>query len=128
MTELIQRQLNEQWVEEIDGVKHMYKVLPCKDGNPCLGCDFGYFDMDVEHVRIHICSCKIRCDDNGKYIIKDLGVLCDGFLPEERTGLYPEIENLRNETFIVSVRTDDVIVICYGNTLQEAKDAWNRRA
>ncbi len=61
-------------------------------------------------------------------IIKDLGIIRDGCLPEERTGLYPEIENWKNETFIVSLRTYDVIVICYGNTLQEAKDAWNRRA
>ncbi|NCC14692.1 MAG: hypothetical protein EOM32_15115, partial [Spirochaetia bacterium] len=118
----MERKLNEQWVEEIDGKKHMYKALPCKDGKPCHGCDFGYFDMDVEHVRIHICSCKIHCDDNGKYIIKDLGILNeDGCLPAPwDSAKYPKITVLIGNVYNIEVMEGFWFMQVRGDTLEKA--------
>ena len=135
-----EHKIGDQGVEEIDGKKHMLKALPCKDRLPCHGCDFGYFDMDEQHVRVHTCKCKIFCDDNGQYIIKDLGILNeDGCLPSP-WGSYPKIIHEVNQTRIENgedvhydnlwcVEIHEPVLVCTDEYLteQEAIDAWNRR-
>jgi len=68
-----------------------------------------------------------------QYEKKDLGpVNGDGCLAEERTGLFPEhvIEKHLNGKYLYKfyVFAFGVNVTTYGETMQEAKDAWNRRA
>ena len=133
------RQSGEQWVEVIDGKKHMYKAVE----NPyetCQGCTFGCESCGV----CHYCladggKCPVNKMD---MVIKDLGILNeDGCLPEERTGKYPTIKD-RNEyegwrlfhiwdcIVCEKIGNDDeaIEIRVSALTRQEAIDRWNRRA
>jgi len=74
-----------------------------------------------------------KCTFVGEYISKskDLGpVNEDGYLAEERTGLFPETKGVFGDdwaNYTVFVKSGGVYVGCHAPTLQEAKDIWNRR-
>lgn len=128
------RKLGEQWVEEIDGKKHMLKAV--KQTNKCSGCVFNTGIWCTDHNQSE------RDFNFSTMIIKDLGILNeDGCLPEERTGKYPTIKD-RNEhegwlllhiwDCIVCEKIGDddeaIEIRVSALTRQEAIDRWNRRA
>ena len=113
------RKLNEQW---IDGGR-MYKAVPSVD--VCDGCC--YLDISVYPHERTCGECKTGTDE---LIVKDLGpVNEDGCLAEERSGLFPEIKHQRYVPVRWSclVMDDFGYVRTFGDTKQEAIDAWNRR-
>ena len=115
------RQLGEQWVE--DG--RMWKVVP---SGLCDGCAFNMGCLQNGGVRCKNGHCVTKQGH-----VKDLGpVNEDGCLAEERTGLFPVVENRFHNLWAVTVSIDDFVktvqVTCYGDNKQEAIDAWNRRA
>ncbi len=106
-------QLNDQWIETIDGEAHMVKA-----------------------VRIR--ELLINSNHPTGIVYQDLGILRDGLLPEERTGEYPTLARkidfetmgwvwvaevwgkvLDGATFNITVKAQ---------TKQQAINAWNRRA
>lgn len=129
----MERKLNEQWIEELDGKRHMLKAV--QSDHLCSGCAF---------------SCTTFCRDplmserdidcSKMIIIKDLGILnASGFLPIpfDVPDVYPKYpvinEYCRNidgipELFQVSYSHMNCH-INFGiyNTKQQAIDAWNRR-
>ena len=127
---MAEHKLNEQWVEEIDGKKHMLKAV--QSDHLCSGCAF---------------SCTTFCRDplmserdidcSKMIIIKDLGVLNDdGCLPSPWGG-YPKIVRVGREDFCTykvrfylknEVVYGFTLIEVTGNTRQEAIDVWNRRA
>ena len=131
------RQSGEQWVEVIDGKKHMLKAVE----NPyetCQGCTFGCESCDV----CHYCladggKCPVNKMD---MVIKDLGILNeDGCLPSPLGG-YPkiihEVDQNRTENGddvhydnLWCVEIHEPFLICTNEypTEQQAVDAWNRR-
>ena len=120
------REINEQWIEEgSDGKMHMYKAV---EGIHCSGC---CYDEGDRGCYISGLGCPT---DNGEtdLVVRDLGpVNEDGCLAEERTGLFPVVENRFHNLWAVTVSIDDFVknvqVTCYGDTKQQAIDAWNRR-
>jgi Lar family restriction alleviation protein len=116
------RQLGEQWVEELDGKKHMLKAVP--PIHLCSGCVFS---------NKALCSDPMMSErdiDCSKMIVKDLGVLNEnGVLPCPFCGSYPELFTTfwRNASAIsctsCGCTSDDEY-----KSLQQAIDAWNRRA
>jgi len=142
------RELNEQWVEVIDGKRHMLKAVPplsiydgkSINGRTCHGCSF--VDEWDDDCTLKNPPCRISEHKAGPFIIKDLGILNeDGCLPEERTGKYPTIKD-RNEYegWLLLHIWDCIVCEKIGNddeaieirvsalTRQEAIDRWNRRA
>ena len=124
------RQLGEQWIEEIDGKRHMVKAV--KQTNKCSGCIFctSYWcGNPIQNEREFDCSTMI---------IKDLGILNDdGLLPCPFCGEYPVVENAY-EGFgytppdgywrVYHCSNDNhEISISSGKRRQESIDAWNRR-
>jgi len=126
----MERKLNEQWIEVIDGQEHMVKAIEPTDlCQGCLfngnsgGCWWSCFDDE--------------CEMGSRFIIKDLGILNeDGCLPSPWGG-YPKIVRVGREGFCTyKVRFylnhegvyGSTLVEVTGNTRQEAIDAWNRRA
>ena len=113
---MAERQLNEQWVEKgSDGKMHMYKAVE----GPCERCDISY-----------TCNLSVDCHMGRGLIAKDLGILNDdGCLPCPFCGSYPELFTtfLRNASAIsctsCGCTSDDEY-----KSLQQAIDAWNRRA
>lgn len=96
------RKLGDQWIEVIDGKEHMLKCTGLAD------------DMSI--------------------IIKDLGILREGKLPSS-FGVYPTTEapSEENEPWCLYawLAKDGKIIRkeqAWGETEQEVKDAWNRRA
>ena len=120
------RKLGEQWVEYIYGKNHMVKNVFNGSGNKvCFHCTFS--DIDWRSPSHVICRYGKPCPIKEGYI-KDLGIVNDeGCLPEERTGLYPTIRPFENSKWCVAVRDIKITVLAYGDTRQEAIDAWNRR-
>ena len=139
------RILGEQWIEEVDGVRHMVKVAEPHDdswwdriaecdGGTCAGACALYEKCKASGNMEDFCpvaeSSPERSDYDDVYI-KDLGpVNEEGCLAEERTGLFPKISRLEIDdcVWVAAVHDDFVTVMAYGNTEQEAIDAWNRRA
>lgn len=114
MSELIQRQLNEQWIEVIDGKRHMCKAVK----GVCENCGVS-----------HLCNLSADCPMALDLIAKDLGILKDGLLPCPFCGEYPEV--IRDELFGWESFCDGVghYAVCrYFKTSKQAIDAWNRRA
>ena len=96
-------------------------------GSICHGCSF--VDSMDDDCTLPDPPCK-RCIN--KPIIRDLGpVNEDGVLAEERTGLFPVVENHFHNLWVVTLITNDfpkiIQVSCYGATKQQAIDAWNWR-
>lgn len=130
---MAERQLNEQWVEELDGKKHMLKCVKQKAEishidekiHPCHKCFFQMDDYDCAYP-----SNDWKCDMEKGTIIKDLGILNENdVLPCPFCGSYPELFTtfLRNASAIACTScgctSDDEY-----KSLQQAVDAWNRRA
>ena len=137
------RELNEQWVELIDGQEHMVKLVEGKvdRANRCGGCAFRNEYKKLCEIRggvKHIS--EVGCARQ-HLIIKDLGVLNeDGCLPSPLGG-YPkiihEVDQNRTENGedvhydnLWCVEIHEPFLICTNEypTKQEAIDAWNRRA
>ena len=112
------RQLNEQWIEVIDGKKHMLKAVK----GPCEKCDIS-----------HTCNLSADCHMERGLIAKDLGILNeDGCLPSD-FGVYPEVYEhvlMGINGYMVKAYISDPHVgkYAWGKTKQQAIDAWNRRA
>ena len=91
------RKLGEQWVEEIDGKKHMLKAV---EGENCTGCAFGKMHKGSGLNNIHVCDREDDCPlEYSDTVVKDLGVLNeDGCLPSPWGG-YPKIVRVGSEGF-----------------------------
>ena len=136
------KELGDQWIEEIDGKKHMVKaVTPYRD-NKCDGCSF------LCSVGLKTIECKVesiigcKMDINQRpcpvfarnLIIKDLGLVNElGCLPNPwNDKKYPTIYsigdgvNFEIEWFVES-DNGTTHAKAYGKTRQEAIDAWNQR-
>jgi hypothetical protein len=127
----MERKLNEQWIEELDGKRHMLKAVP--PIHLCSGCVFS---------NKALCSDPLMSErdiDCSKMIVKDLGILNDdGLLPCPFCGEYPLVENAYEG--VSGHNTPDGFwrISCFGKnhemaffsgkTRQQAIDAWNRRA
>ena len=115
------REIGEQWIEN----GRMYKAVSGKFN--CLGCSLDNGSVMCIHKNI------VECREGQNFIIHDLGpVNEDGCLAEERTGLFPVVENHFHNLWVVTLITNDfpkiIQVSCYGATKQQAIDAWNWRA
>jgi len=122
------KKIGEQWIEDIDGKKHMLKAVNYSDG--CNGCIFLRYDPD----EFYTCNRgRLGCPVDDGMIIKDLGVLNeDGCLPCPFCGEYPEIQGGGLS------RAEGYLVFCDGTShsvtagafiaKQEAINEWNRRA
>ena len=126
------RELNEQWVEVIDGKMHMLKAVQSVDIGACTACDFEGQESKCAGFPNSVCG-----SNSNSFIIKDLGVLNDdGCLPSPWGG-YPKIVRVGREDFCTykvrfylknEVVYGFTLIEVTGNTRQEAIDAWNRRA
>ena len=126
--------LGEQWIEELDGKKHMLKAVEGGE-HWCDGCCF--------NTGVGNCSWDSPkyCRNGSEYRIKDLGVLNeDGLLPSPWGG-YPkiihEVDQTRTENEedvhydnLWCVEIHEPVLVCTDeyHTEQEAIDAWNRRS
>ena len=133
--------LGEQWIVEIEGVRHMVKLCQSnpKEVGTCSGC--------IHHSWNEGDWCDVAplkaCVEFG-YIIKDLGTVNDeGLLSSPwYKGLFPQIVHEVNSKRINPQAGEEEIikdlwyVVLEGNPLictdefftkQEAIDAWNRR-
>ena len=131
------KEFGEQWIEEIDGKRHMLKaVLQPKqrshlyngnDTHPCFKCFFQMDDYDCAYP-----SDKWVCDMQRGVIIKDLGILNeDGCLPCPFCGEYPKIIHPTENMPVVSIVHTGAghrILLEFFSSEQEAIDEWNRRA
>lgn len=123
--------LGDQWIELIDGQEHMVKAV--KKNGKCTGC-VHLFQQDRCHVvcKHHSAWTALECP----FKVIDLGILRDGCLssPWDKS-IYPVI------SVVSQTKEGDVDFVCleillngqvlvFGmyNTIQDAKDAWNRRA
>ena len=126
-----ERKLGEQWVEVIEGERHLVvEVKSDKEHAACPRCMFSDGHGTCVYPED---DCPVR---NGHYI-KDLGILNeDGCLPSPWGG-YPKIVRVGREGFCTyKVRFylkhgrvyGFTLIEVTGNTRQEAIDAWNRRS
>ncbi len=116
------RALGDQWIEIIDGQKHMVKaVAPIELCKGCCfncnqgGCCWKGFD---------------DCQMGSFFIIKDLGILNDGFLSCPFCGEYTEILKGKLGYRIRHVCRDSYVMAgtAIYETKQKAIESWNRRA
>jgi hypothetical protein len=123
-------QLGDQWIEIIDGERHMVKAV---EGKYCQGCMYSSGSKFCDAVFWRCMREGEKCpfnDDN--LIVKDLGILNkDGCLPNG-WGEYPHVEGVRDtKTWVVWYRcVTRMGVYCTTDsykTKEEAIDAWNRR-
>lgn len=120
------RQSGEQWIEELDGKRHMLKAV--QSDHLCSGCAFSC----TTFCRDPLMS-KRDIDCSKMIIIKDLGVLNeDGCLPSD-FGVYPEVYEhvlMGINGYMVKAYISDPLVgkYAWGKTRQQAIAAWNRRA
>lgn len=111
------RQLNEQWIEVIDGKKHMLKAVQSVDIGACTACDFEGQESKCAGFPNSVCG-----SNSNSFIIKDLGVLNeDGLLPCPFCGEYPG-KRVGNDNWKCGCEIGAIV------TWQQAIDAWNRRA
>ena len=125
----MREELGDQWIEIIDGQKHMVKaVAPIELCKGCFfncnqgGCCWKGFD---------------NCQMGSFFIIKDLGILNeDGVLPSPWGG-YPKVIRVGKPNFVTYFNVSYVQksekgkgslqIQVTGKTKQEAVDSWNRR-
>lgn len=136
------REIGEQWIEEIDGVRHMVKAV---EGESCKGCTFGMMRKGSGLNDIHVCDREDDCPlEYSNTVVKDLGILNeDGCLACPFCGAFPIvrcIEEQEGECIVAQAfcpKGDLEIQEPEGKghvlwfmrtTLQQAIDAWNRRA
>lgn len=113
------RKLGEQWIEEIDGIRHMVKVVKGECERCCVS---------------HLCNLSADCPMIMGFIGKDLGLVNElGCLPNPwNDKKYPTIYsigdgvNFEIEWFVES-DNGTTHAKAYGKTRQEAIDAWNQR-
>ena len=125
-------QLNDQWVEVIDGKEHMVKaVMPSHlKINLKASCHHCFYVAPSP-----MCACRYNgkdcpVDNENSLIVKDLGILCEGFLPCPFCGEYPKMivpeDGLSGYACYCANDNTHTGTAC--NTEQQAIDAWNRRA
>ena len=128
------KKLGEQWVEEIDGKRHMLKAV---EGESCKGCTFGMMHKGYGLNDIHVCDRDDDCPlEYANTVVKDLGILNeDGCLPSSWGG-YPEVIRVGKPNFVTYFKVSLVVkygdgsgiqIHVTGKTKQQAIDAWNRR-
>lgn len=104
--------LGEQWVEIIDGEKHMVKCVVDNGMKQII-----YSKKEGE---------KVWLEED--LVNLSLGVLNDeGILPEERTGIYPEIEKNEDGYYILFIQPHLQIYVGGYKTKEQLIEAWNRR-
>ena len=136
------KDINEQWIQisRRDNNLHMLKAVESYNHNDyiCIGCDMAC-DFYSEEPRA-FCNAgdeiMYQCNCGAYFRIKDLGIVDEnGCLPEERTGMYPDIEYIPPDdihtkgVWFISLddEVDDIHVIVYGDTKEEALFKWNKR-
>ena len=131
------RKIGEQWIEEIEGVRHLLKVIGNEHNATCMGCSFSYWNDPYEAVTCffedEVGSCPV-CQRGG-FAVRDLGPVNEkGVLGCPFSGKYPHIENFlsmegKEESRVWCVVCAGRVYACTKlyNTEQEAIDAWNRR-
>lgn len=143
------KKLGEQWVEEIDGKKHMLKLVELHnyDKEACSGCDFfsagtirmhGSEHGSMKHVHP---MCNLHCSPG--LGLRDLGVVDEnGLLPcpvktEDPSKPFFGKAGYRDGYSWQGWKACQPIVVngtavgelyVYGNTEEECRDNWNRRA
>lgn len=123
--------LGEQWIEMIDGQEHMVKVVEkvSEKSYDCTGCIFnGHNGTCMYHSQ----NCPLGEVEHG--YIKDLGILRNGKLPSS-FGVYPTTSAPEDENepwclYAWIAENGKIIkeVKAWGETEQQAIEAWNRRA
>jgi hypothetical protein len=122
--------LGEQWIEVIDGQEHMVKCVErhSKFEFYCGGC---FFNGHLGECLYHSQDCPIGEVEHG--YIKDLGILRNGKLPSS-FGVYPTTSAPEDENepwclYAWIAENGKIIkeVKAWGETEQQAIDAWNRR-
>ena len=109
------RKLGEQWIEVIDGKKHMVKEV--KSDNEHVACPRCMFSGGYGTCVYPEDDCPVP---NG-YYIKDLGTLNEeGLLPCPFCGEYPG-KRVGNDNWKCGCEIGAIA------TMQQAIDAWNRR-
>ncbi len=131
------REIGEQWIEEIDGVRHMVKAVKGVEGEKlCTACIFKpriYPDYSkIRHDTVQTpfrCAYGVLCPIEEGYI-KDLGPVNDNGCLESPIGKgFPTIRQNSDKTWVVFwTDSKNVRIFSVGATEQEAIDAWNRRA
>lgn len=112
------KELGEQWVEVIDGKKHMLKAVE----GPCEKCDIS-----------HTCNLSVDCHMERGLIAKDLGVLNDDGLPPcPFCGEYPtpkeDIDEHDERIYAIEHECSVYITTGWNHDKQAVIDAWNGRA
>jgi hypothetical protein len=140
--ESIKRELNEQWIgtSREDNKLHMFKAVEPHNHEDyiCSGCDMACSSYHDEPMAFCNAGDEILdyCQFGSHFRIKDLGIVDErGYLPEERTGMYPDIIYLGGNEFLesswvaqVDDEVDDIHVTVYGDTEEEVKFKWNKRS
>jgi len=140
--ESIKRELNEQWIgtSREDNKLHMFKAVEPHNHEDyiCSGCDMACSSYHDEPMAFCNAGDEILdyCQFGSHFRIKELGIVDEnGCLPEERTGLYPDIIHLEGNGFLesswvaqVDDEVDDIHVTVYGDTEEEVKFKWNKRS
>ena len=130
------KNLNDQWIEVINGVEHMVKAVEADRYNFCKGCFHASvltISKDNEYNYFYCCREDGCCFDGCGLIVKDLGILKNGCLPSS-FGQYPIIQapSVNHEPWYIYADTGGADYEkeekAWGNTEQQAIDAWNRRA
>lgn len=119
----MERQLNEQWVLEINGVKHMVKAVE----GICIDC---FLENGSRCTRSDECP----AGDQGDYIIKDLGILNDdGLLPcpfcssDVNIGKSATLPGGCIMLNFICTNCDNQVQVS-SDSVQHCVDAFNRRA
>jgi len=120
--------LGEQWIEIIDGQKHMVKVGLSMKGEACRGCIY----MGRVDECSHPCGCPMKNQFDPTTIVKDLGPVNEDGVPTcPFCGEYPVLDAQENfdgrdiwflECAGCGARTAEYF------EAEEAINAWKRRA
>lgn len=118
------KKLGEQWIEVIDGKRHLLMIVENTSELVCNGCSFGYYQAGDHH-----CKFGLDCPTSDG-IIKDLGILNDeGLLPCPFCGEYPVIQP-ENRLAGFGCHCDKCKCAVSGlyESMEEVIEEWNRRA